>query len=33
MHNFDGMVSSIEITYGKSGRHPHIHMFVCEKKY
>lgn len=32
MHNFDGMVSSIEITYGKSGRHPHIHMLVCGEK-
>jgi plasmid rolling circle replication initiator protein Rep len=32
MHNFEGMVSSIEITYGKSGWHPHIHMLVCGEK-
>lgn len=33
MHNFDGMVSSVEITYSpKSGRHPHIHMLVCTDK-
>jgi plasmid rolling circle replication initiator protein Rep len=30
MYCFDGMVSSVEITYSeKSGRHPHIHMLVC----
>lgn len=33
MHSFDGMVSSVEITYSpKSGRHPHIHMLVCTDK-
>ena len=33
MYNFDGMVSSVEITYSpKSGRHPHIHMLVCTDK-
>lgn len=26
---FDGMVLSIEVTHGKSWRHPHIHMLVC----
>jgi plasmid rolling circle replication initiator protein Rep len=30
MYNFDGIVSSVEVTYNaKSGRHPHIHMLVC----
>ncbi len=29
MHNFQGMISSIEVTYGKNWRHPHIHMLVC----
>lgn len=33
MYNFDGIVSSVEITYSpKSGRHPHIHMLVCTDK-
>ncbi len=33
IYNFDGIVSSIEITYSeKSGRHPHIHMLVCTDK-
>ncbi len=33
MHNFDGIVSSVEVTYSqKSGRHPHIHMLVCTDK-
>gem|GEM_PF-1322898 len=32
MNNFDGMASSIEVTYGKSGWHPHIHMLVCGDK-
>jgi len=33
MYSFDGMVSSVEITYShKSGRHPHIHMLVCTDK-
>lgn len=32
MHNFDGMVSSIEVTHGKSGWHPHIHMLVCGER-
>lgn len=32
MHNFVGMVSSVEITYGKNGWHPHIHMLVCSDK-
>lgn len=29
MHNFQWMVCSIEVTHGKNGRHPHIHMLVC----
>lgn len=30
MYNFDGIVSSVEVTYSeKSGWHPHIHMLVC----
>jgi len=33
MYNFDGIVSSVEVTYSqKSGRHPHIHMLVCTDK-
>jgi len=26
---FDGMVSSVEVTHWKNGRHPHIHALVC----
>ena len=30
MYNFDGIVSSVEVTHNaKGGRHPHIHMLVC----
>lgn len=30
MHHFDGIVTSIEVTYSeKSGWHPHIHMLAC----
>lgn len=33
MNNFDGMVSSVEVTYSpKSWWHPHIHMLVCTDK-
>lgn len=32
MHNFEGMISSVEITHGKNGWHPHIHMLVCGEK-
>ncbi|EKD25075.1 MAG: Replication protein [uncultured bacterium (gcode 4)] len=33
MNNFDGIVSSVEITYSqKSWWHPHIHMLVCTDK-
>jgi plasmid rolling circle replication initiator protein Rep len=33
MNNFDGIVSSVEVTYSqKGGRHPHIHMLVCTDK-
>jgi hypothetical protein len=26
---FDGMVSSIEVTKNKNGRHPHLNLLVC----
>ena len=30
MNNFDGIISSIEVTWSeKNGRHPHIHMLAC----
>lgn len=33
IHNFDWIVSSVEITYSeKNGWHPHIHMLVCTNK-
>ena len=33
MHNFDGMDVIYRNYLRKSGRHPHIHMLVCGKKY
>jgi len=29
---FDGMISSMEITHWKNGRHPHLHIIACSKK-